>query len=147
MLELTETIITLDTEATVEIMRALKRQGVRIALDDFGTGYSSLRYLRSFPLDALKIPRFFVEGIERSFEDSALARATLQLGDTFGLDVVAEGVETREQVEALMRLGCRFAQGFFLGRPQAPEVLEATFAAEPVLAKSRKAAARGPRAA
>jgi diguanylate cyclase (GGDEF)-like protein len=133
VLELTETIITLDIEATLEILRALKEQGVRLAMDDFGTGYSSLRYLRSFPLDALKIPQIFVEGIERSFENSALARATLQLGDTFGLDVVAEGVETAEQLEALRMLGCRFAQGYFLGRPQAPEQLEAIFVADRAL--------------
>ena len=133
VLELTETIITRDIEATMEILRDLKQQGVRLALDDFGTGYSSLRYLRSFPLDALKIPQIFVEGIERSFEDSALARATFQLGDTFGLDVVAEGVETAEQLAALRALGCRFAQGYFLGYPQAPAQLEAVFAAEPML--------------
>jgi len=124
ILELTETMITQDSNVALKSLRALKQLGVRLALDDFGTGYASLRYLRSFPLDVLKIPRPFVEGIERSFEDSALARASLQLADTFGLDVVAEGIETHAQLAALERLGCRYVQGYLLGRPQSPEHLE-----------------------
>ena len=130
VLELTETMIALDNRATLRVLRALRRLGIRIALDDFGTGYCSLRYLRSFPLDALKIPRYFVQGIERSYVDSALARATLQLGDTFGLAVVAEGVETPAQLETLQRLGCRFVQGYHVGRPRPPTQLESTLAAQ-----------------
>jgi diguanylate cyclase (GGDEF)-like protein len=134
VLELTETMMMQDTEATLETLRSLKRQGVRLALDDFGTGYSSLRNLRAFPLDMLKIPRPFVEGIERGLEESALARASLQLGGTFGLDVVAEGIETREQLAALRRLGCRFGQGFLLARPEPPERLETLLASRPLRA-------------
>jgi diguanylate cyclase (GGDEF)-like protein len=131
VLELTETIMMQNTEATLKTLRALKQQGVRLALDDFGTGYSSLGHLRSFPLDELKIPRPFVHGIERGLEDSAVARASLQLGETFGLDVVAEGIETREQLAELTRIGCRLGQGYLFARPGPPEQLEAQLAAEP----------------
>ena len=117
-----------DADASLKTLRALNELGVRLALDDFGTGYSSLRYLRSFPLEMLKIPRPFVEGVEHSFEDSALARATFLLADTFGLDVVAEGIETSAQLAELERLGCRFGQGYLLGRPQPPAALEAQLA-------------------
>lgn len=127
ILELTETTIMRDTDASLAQLSALKQLGVRLALDDFGTGYSSLRYLRSFPFDVIKIPRPFIEGIERGFEDSALARASLQLADTFGLDVVAEGIETHAQLTELERLGCRYGQGFLLGRPLPGEQLEPRF--------------------
>jgi EAL domain-containing protein (putative c-di-GMP-specific phosphodiesterase class I) len=117
VLELTETIMTHATEETLESLAALKRHGVLLALDDFGVGYSSLSYLRTFPLDVLKIPRPFVDGIDRGPEESALARASLQLGDTFGLDVIAEGIETDEQRAQLEVIGCRLGQGFLLARP------------------------------
>jgi diguanylate cyclase (GGDEF)-like protein len=117
MLELTETVLMQNTEAALEGLRALERYGVRFALDDFGTGYSSLCSLRTFPLDVLKIPRTFIHGIERTLADSAVARASLQLADTFGLDVIAEGIETPAQLRELERIGCRYGQGYLLGRP------------------------------
>ncbi|MEJ7566695.1 MAG: EAL domain-containing protein [Gaiellaceae bacterium] len=124
ILELTETTIMQDTDSALETLRELKSLGARLALDDFGTGYSSLCSLRSYPLDILKIPRPFIEGIEHGFENSAVARASLQLADTFGLDSVAEGIETRAQLDELVRIGCRYGQGYFLGRPQPPIQLE-----------------------
>ncbi len=124
ILELTETTIMQDTDFGTRDPPRAEVVGARLALDDFGTGYSSLGSLRSYPLDILKIPRPFIEGIEHGFENSAVARASLQLADTFGLDSVAEGIETRAQLDELVRIGCRYGQGYFLGRPQPPIQLE-----------------------
>ena len=124
ILELTETVLMRDTAATIRRLRSLKEIGVRLAVDDFGTGYSSLRYLRQFPLDVVKIAKTFVDGVDRSFEESALARAIINLAETFGLDVVAEGIEKPGQVEVLRRLGCEFGQGFLLARPCEPAAID-----------------------
>ena len=131
ILELTETTLMQNTGSALESLRKLKLLGIRLALDDFGTGYSSLSSLRSFPLDILKIPRPFIEGIERGFESSALVRASLQLADTFGLDTVAEGIETHAQLAELERIGCRFGQGYLLGRPGPPGHLENRLSSAP----------------
>jgi len=127
VLEITETVVMADTEATVERLKALKRLGVRIAIDDFGTGYSSLNYLRRFPVDVLKIDRAFVRNIDESAEDSALAQAILKLAQTFKLEAVAEGIERRGQLDVLVQMGCRFGQGFYFARPQPIEDLTALF--------------------
>jgi diguanylate cyclase (GGDEF)-like protein/PAS domain S-box-containing protein len=118
VLEITETVVMADTEATVDRLRALKRLGVRVAIDDFGTGYSSLNYLRRFPVDVLKIDRAFVRNVDASAEDSALAQAILKLAQTFKLEAVAEGIERTEQLDVLVHMGCRFGQGFLFARPQ-----------------------------
>ena len=128
MLELTETVLMQNSEAALERLHALEQYGVRVAMDDFGTGYSSLCSLRTLPLDVLKIPRTFIDGIERTLADSAVARASLQLADTFGLDVIAEGIETPAQLRELERIGCRYGQGYFLGRPLPAGRLEAHLA-------------------
>jgi EAL domain-containing protein (putative c-di-GMP-specific phosphodiesterase class I) len=112
-------------DAAITILTELQRLGVRLALDDFGTGYSSLSYLQRLPVDILKIDRSFVAGVARSTEDSALARGILTLGQTLGLEVVAEGIETADQLEALRALGCPLGQGYFFARPLGPAAVDA----------------------
>jgi EAL domain-containing protein (putative c-di-GMP-specific phosphodiesterase class I) len=116
-LEITESTLMRDTEATVRRLQVLKRLGVRLAVDDFGTGYSSLAYLREFPVDALKIDRSFIAGIAESSESSALIHTLIQLGKTLGLETLAEGIEERAQLERLQRERCDTGQGFLLARP------------------------------
>jgi predicted signal transduction protein with EAL and GGDEF domain len=111
-LEITESTVMDDAERNVDVLRALKALGLEVAIDDFGTGYSSLSYLKRFPVDALKIDRSFVDGLGRDPEDSAIVSAVVSLGRALGLDTVAEGVETFDQLTALRTLGCRFGQGF-----------------------------------
>jgi diguanylate cyclase (GGDEF)-like protein len=117
VLEITETAMMNDTEATIRKLRALKSVGIRLAVDDFGTGYSSLSYLQRFPVDILKIDQAFVAAITSSLTDSSLARAIVSLAHTLNLEAVAEGVENETQVDALSRLGCQLAQGFYFARP------------------------------
>ena len=93
---------------------------MRLALDDFGTGYSSLSYLRRFPIDTLKIDKSFIDGVTTSAEGHAVVAAITQLGETLHLEVVAEGLETGEQVEALAQLGCPLGQGYHFSRPLGP---------------------------
>ena len=124
ILEITETVLMKDAGATKRILAELKRLGVRIAVDDFGTGYSSLRYLQEFPLDMIKIAKPFVDTVAHGSERSALARAIIDLGGTFDLQVVAEGIERPEQLARLRELGCGFGQGYLFSRPQPPEALE-----------------------
>ena len=116
-LEITETVLVQDVEATVTAFRGLKALGVRLAIDDFGTGYSSLSYLRQFPIDTLKIDRSFVAGLDGSEDSTALVRSILSLSSTLRLDTVAEGIETAEQRLALRRLGARRGQGYLFARP------------------------------
>jgi EAL domain-containing protein (putative c-di-GMP-specific phosphodiesterase class I) len=110
-------------EASATVLRALKDLGVRVGMDDFGTGYSSLAYLRHFPFDILKIDRAFVAGITSGDEDRAIVRTIVELARALGLTVVAEGVETPEQLAVLRELGCELAQGFLFARPQPAEFL------------------------
>lgn len=116
ILEITETSIVQDAEATVSTLVGLKRLGVRLAIDDFGTGSSSLSYLRRLPVDILKIDRSFVRGSSRSPEDQTLVEAVFRLGKSLGMQTVAEGVEDPEQRDHLLALGCEFGQGFYFGR-------------------------------
>jgi EAL domain-containing protein (putative c-di-GMP-specific phosphodiesterase class I) len=101
-----------NSEANLLKLRELKALGVRLAIDDFGTGYSSLSYLHRFPIDILKIDRSFVSRLTESSEGPKLARAVVMLGETLGLETVAEGVEAEDQVTQLVQLGCVAAQGF-----------------------------------
>jgi EAL domain-containing protein (putative c-di-GMP-specific phosphodiesterase class I) len=117
VLEITETVLMHDTEATIERLRALRSLGVRLAVDDFGTGYSSLRYLNRFPLDVLKMAKPFVDGLDAHNEDPALARAIIDLGGALGLTIVAEGIEQHAQLAQLRRLGCPLGQGYWFARP------------------------------
>jgi diguanylate cyclase (GGDEF)-like protein len=116
-LEITESLFAQDIEETTRKIDLLKAQGVRLALDDFGTGYSSLSYLRRFPIDTLKIDKSFIDGVTTSAEGRAVVAAITQLGQTLHLEVVAEGLETAEQVEALRALGCPLGQGYHFSRP------------------------------
>ncbi len=112
VIELTESTIMYNTDATLQHLQELKALGVRLAIDDFGTGYSSLSYLHRFPIDILKIDRSFISRLTNSENGPELARAVITLGDTLGLDTVAEGIELEPQVSALLELGCVAGQGF-----------------------------------
>ena len=104
---------------------------MKIAIDDFGTGYSSLGYLRDIPVDVLKIDRSFITGLAASARQQELVSAVVQLGHTLGLKVVAEGVEEENQLIALAAMGCRYAQGYHLGRPEPAGTLVARMPAGP----------------
>jgi len=118
VIELTESTLMYNTEVNLERFHRLKALGVKVAIDDFGTGYSSLSYLHRFPIDILKIDRSFVHGLTSSDQDPDLARAVITLGETLGLDTVAEGIELEPQVEALLALGCVAGQGFLFAPPR-----------------------------
>ncbi|MEN5081231.1 EAL domain-containing protein [Bosea sp. TWI1241] len=120
-LEITEGVMITDFDRAMTVLHRIKALGVRIALDDFGTGYSSLSYLHVFPLSTLKIDRSFVANLGVVSEAAAIARAVISLGHALGIEVVAEGVERREQFDFLAEEGCNVMQGFFLGRPQPAE--------------------------
>ena len=118
----------IDVDSTLTTMQRLRRLGIRLAIDDFGTGYSSLAYLRRFPVALLKVDRSFVANLPAS-DDAAIVSMVVALADTLGVSVVAEGVETAEQLIGLKNLGCTMAQGYLLGRPMPAAELEARFGA------------------
>ncbi len=111
-LEMTESVLMDDSALVTDALNSIHDLGVRLAVDDFGTGYSSLLYLRRFPVDALKLDRLFVAGIDRNSQDPAIVRAVIDLAHSLGLVAVAEGVETAAQLSALTEMECDFAQGF-----------------------------------
>ena len=117
--ELTETSFMQDPQSTIAVLRALKDIGIRLTLDDFGTGYSSLSYLKRFPIDALKIDKSFVKGLCTDSDDSKLVSAVINLGRSFHLRVIAEGIETREQFLALQAQNCAEGQGYYFEKPVA----------------------------
>ncbi len=119
-LELTETLLMQSSAAVHDALRAASRRGISIAVDDFGTGYSSLQYLRQFPVSKLKIAMEFVQGVTRDSDDDAIVAAVISLGHQLGLKVIAEGVETEEQLEFLRGHGCDEAQGYYFSRPLSP---------------------------
>lgn len=116
MLEITETSLMSDVEQSIRVMHSLKALGVDLAVDDFGTGYSSLMYLKRLPVDVLKIDRSFISGLGSDSDDSAIVRAITSLGTALDMSVVAEGVETEAQLDALAQLDCPFGQGWFWSR-------------------------------
>jgi diguanylate cyclase (GGDEF)-like protein/PAS domain S-box-containing protein len=116
-LEITEGVLIENVSRAAAILRNLKALGIRIALDDFGTGYSSLSYLQSFPLDLIKIDRTFISNLEQGNDSMAIVRAVIGLAHGLSLPVVAEGVETSQQRDILVKEGCDELQGFFIGRP------------------------------
>lgn len=117
MLEITETVLMQDTEVMIERLEQLRALGVRLAIDDFGTGYSSLRYLRRFPVDALKMAKPFVDGLADDTQSAALARTIIDLAANLGIACIAEGIETDAQKVKLRELGCGLGQGFHFAHP------------------------------
>jgi diguanylate cyclase (GGDEF)-like protein/PAS domain S-box-containing protein len=116
-LELTETFLMQDSTPTALVLDALKELGLQLALDDFGTGYSSLSYMRRFPIDALKVDRSFVRNLTTDVDDASVVRAVINMGKSLHMRVVAEGVETREQLLFLEEHDCTEAQGYYFSRP------------------------------
>jgi EAL domain-containing protein (putative c-di-GMP-specific phosphodiesterase class I) len=128
-LELTESMLLGSAETAITKMTKLKDLGIRFSLDDFGTGYSSLSYLKRLPLDQLKIDQSFVHDVETDANDAAIVRTVLALGQSLGLAVIAEGVETEGQRNFLAVHGCQQFQGYLFGRPVPIEEFETTLKA------------------
>jgi EAL domain-containing protein (putative c-di-GMP-specific phosphodiesterase class I) len=123
-LELTESVVLENVQEAIAKMRELKLMGIGFSLDDFGTGYSSLQYLNRLPLDQIKIDQSFVRDIATDPNDAAIVQTIIAMTEALGLNVIAEGVETREQLAFLERRGCHAFQGYFFGRPLALEQFE-----------------------
>ncbi|MEM1333954.1 MAG: EAL domain-containing protein, partial [Actinomycetota bacterium] len=128
-LEVTESVMIENPDLARTSLRRVREMGVRIALDDFGTGYSSLSLLQQFPIQRIKIDRAFVNGIADCSNDRSLVRTVIGLGASMGLDIVAEGVETVEQLRLLRSLDCAKAQGFLISHPVPAEAMRSTVAA------------------
>jgi diguanylate cyclase (GGDEF)-like protein/PAS domain S-box-containing protein len=126
-LELTESILMREVNEAMHTLDGLKMLGLSIAVDDFGTGYSSLNYLKQFPIDVLKIDRTFVDGLPSGEQDAQIARAIIAMAHSLNLSVIAEGVETHEQLEFLREHGCDEVQGYLFGRPMQANRFEAQF--------------------
>jgi predicted signal transduction protein with EAL and GGDEF domain len=122
-LEITESVVMQDAEATISTLRHLKAMGIQLAIDDFGTGYSSLSYLKRFPIDTLKIDRSFVAGVGEDQQDTAIVHSVVALAKALGLSVTSEGIETAAQERYLRELGCDYGQGYLFARPQAAEMV------------------------
>jgi EAL domain-containing protein (putative c-di-GMP-specific phosphodiesterase class I)/ActR/RegA family two-component response regulator len=129
-LEVTESMVMQDAELAIATLRELKSLGLSISVDDFGTGFSSLAYLKRFPLDELKIDKSFVDGLGHDYEATAIVAAVMGMAHALDLRVVAEGVETADQVVRLRTLGCDEAQGFFYARPGPAMDIDARLVAE-----------------
>ena len=130
MLEITESLLMDNPQASGALLQQMKEMGVHMALDDFGTGYSSLAYLKHFPIDVIKIDRSFVRDIASDVDDAAIVKATIGLAASLGMQTTAEGVENDAQLEFLRRHGCRFAQGFLFSAPLPAEGFAALLRAE-----------------
>jgi EAL domain-containing protein (putative c-di-GMP-specific phosphodiesterase class I) len=120
-LEITEYTAVCEAEKTITIMKALSGMGIQISIDDFGTGYSSLSYLKRYPVHTLKMDKSFIDHIADDEEDATFARMVISIANTLNLDLIAEGVETEEQLQFLKREGCRYIQGYYFSKPLAPE--------------------------
>lgn len=129
-LELTESMLMQDARGAVQVLSELSDLGALLAIDDFGTGYSSLSYLKQFPVDKLKLDQSFVRHLTTDHNDAVIARATINLGHSLNLEVIAEGVETEEQYEYLKAEGCDVIQGFLFGRPVPADAFAAMLLAE-----------------
>jgi EAL domain-containing protein (putative c-di-GMP-specific phosphodiesterase class I) len=119
-LEITDSMMMNNVENAIALLQELKELGLRLSIDDFGTGYSNLSYLHRFPVDTLKVDQSFVRqmyGHEDSDKYKQIVRTVIMLGHNLGLDVIAEGIETEEQRQALLQLDCEYGQGFLFSKP------------------------------
>lgn len=126
-MEVTESILMIDTDKAVHIMQELKALGVKISIDDFGTGYSSMAYLKKFDADTLKIDRTFVSDMESNANNRAIISAIINMAESLNYHVIAEGVETKTQYDMLVELGCFAIQGYYFSRPIPPEAFSALY--------------------
>jgi len=126
-LEITESLLLENDAKTIAILHELRSLGIRIVMDDFGTGYSSLNYLRSFPFDKIKIDKTFVHDMSKGGDSVAIVKAIVDLARALNIDVVAEGVETEEQLELLVAEGCTEVQGYYFSKPGPIESFEKIF--------------------
>src|SRR5205823_5585642 len=126
-IEITETVLLHDREATLAVLHQLRALGIRIAMDDFGTGYSSLTYLQSFPFDKIKIDRSFVKDITENSGSLNIVRAVAALANGMGMTATAEGVETPEQLDRIASEGCTEMQGFLFSKPLPAHEIERRF--------------------
>jgi diguanylate cyclase (GGDEF)-like protein len=120
-LEITESMMMHDPERMIRVLSGIKDIGVRLAIDDFGTGYSSLAQVKHFPIDTIKVDRSFIRNIPNNSEDKAITEAIITMGKTLSLTVVAEGVETQEQIEFLQKHACDEMQGYYFSKPVTPD--------------------------
>ncbi|BAY37776.1 hypothetical protein NIES2111_21170 [Nostoc sp. NIES-2111] len=127
-LEITESMLIEDIEFTISLLAQMKERGIHISIDDFGTGYSSLNYLHRLPVDNLKIDRSFVNQIQPSTKNHQIVEIIVALSNHLGLDVIAEGIETQQQLELLQHLGCKFGQGYLFSKPLSSEAAAALLA-------------------
>jgi len=130
-LEITESVLVQDAPETLQVFEALRELGVQLALDDFGTGYSSLSYLKSFPLQVLKIDKSFIQDLGRNADGDSLVDAIIAMAKSLKLRVIAEGVETEEQLAYLQTRHVDLVQGYYFSRPVEAEELVAMLLAEP----------------
>jgi EAL domain-containing protein (putative c-di-GMP-specific phosphodiesterase class I) len=127
-LEMTESVLMERTDEVVELLRRMKTLGLKVAVDDFGTGYSSLSYLSRFPVDILKVDKSFVQRLGSDNSQAELVHTIVRLGESLRLDTVAEGIETGDQRDALVEMGCTFGQGYLFARPLPAEDVDALLA-------------------
>lgn len=133
-LEITESVVMKDSDEIVLLLQQLADMGVHLALDDFGTGYSSLAYIKLMPLDTIKIDRSLITDIATGADDAEIVRAVIDMGHSMSRRIVAEGVETEQQLAHLRRLGCDEIQGYLFSRPvPAPELLKLLAGLMPVV--------------
>lgn len=116
-IEITETMLIEDVDATLRAFRQIKALGANLAIDDFGSGYTSMRYLKRLPVEVLKIDKSFIEGLGSNQEDEVIVKAVISMAKALGLHAIAEGVERQEQLDVLRKLGCDYVQGYLVGRP------------------------------
>ncbi len=124
-LEITETVLMENVHDNVVLLNRLQTEGIRLSIDDFGTGYSSMAYLKRFPIDQLKIDRTFVRDIPGDGDDEAITTAIIAMAHSLGLSVVAEGVETEQQLKFLREVNCDIMQGYYFARPMPAEKMTA----------------------
>src|SRR5688572_21072718 len=129
-IEITESVVMQNASEAIVTLEKLSRMGVHVSIDDFGTGYSSLSYLKRFPIDTLKIDRSFIRDISSDMDDAAIVRATIGLAHNLRLRVIAEGVETADQLHFLRSLGCDEYQGYFKSQPLTAEDFERAIRAD-----------------